>query len=80
MSYEQNQTWLAEQKCPKCGEPMEHGYITGHWFRLRWNTRPDTKTIFAGTPLRKKFVWMSAPSVEAVRCDKCKVGMFIYDK
>ncbi len=80
MSENENQRWLYNQRCPKCGEPMEHGYIAGHWFRLRWTKEPNTATIFAGKPLRKKINWWSAPVVEGVRCEKCKVGMFIYDR
>ncbi len=58
---------------------MSHGYITGHWFRLRWNTNDKTKTVFAGTPLRKNIDWRNSPSIEALRCESCKLGIFRYD-
>ena len=66
--------------CPKCARKMAHGFIAGHWFNLRWVKRNNTKTIFAGTKLRKKFdsIW-SAPNIEAVRCPDCKIGVFRYD-
>ena len=76
MSHEQ----LSKHKCPQCGGDMETGYIAGHWIRLRWCETENTKTILAGTPLRKKRDWINAPSVEATRCDKCGVGMFSFDK
>ncbi len=53
-NYIENRAWLEEQRCPKCGAPMERGYVFGHWFNLRWSNKPKNITIFAGTPLRKK--------------------------
>ena len=38
-----------------------------------------TKTIFAGEVLRKNIDWWSAPNLEAVRCQNCKIGIFRYD-
>jgi predicted RNA-binding Zn-ribbon protein involved in translation (DUF1610 family) len=70
---------LKEYRCPKCGGPMAHGYIAGKAARLRWTEKEKTKTIFAGKTLRKKFDWWNAPTVEAVRCETCKVGIFRYD-
>jgi len=66
-------------KCPKCGKEMSHGYIAGHWIRLRWTEKEKTKTIFAGKPLRKKLHGWNAPILEAVRCEDCKIGVFRYD-
>ena len=80
MSDQTTDSWLEHQRCPKCGGVLEHGYIAGHWFRLRWTKKPKTKTIFAGTPLRKKLDWWNSPVVEGARCNKCKVGIFIYDR
>ncbi len=45
---------LKEVSCPKCSQKISHGYLAGHWFRLRWVDRPNTKTIFSGEVLRKK--------------------------
>jgi hypothetical protein len=70
---------IFNQACPKCGGAMERGYITGQATRLRWCEKPNTKTIFAGKPLRKKRTFWSAPTIEAVRCKRCKIGMFTYD-
>ncbi len=70
---------LKEQKCPSCGKPMDHGYIAGHWIRLRWVKEAKTKTIFTGEPLSRKVDFWNAPVVEAVRCEDCKTGIFIYD-
>jgi hypothetical protein len=58
---------------------MEHGYIAGHWFRLRWVERPNTKTVFAGSPLRRGMDLWNSPSLEALRCRRCKVGLFRFD-
>ena len=74
-----NHDQLAEMPCPVCGGPMSRGYIAGHWTRLRWTLQEKTKTIFAGSPLRKKRDWLNAPTVQACRCSSCRVGMFIYD-
>ena len=65
--------------CPTCGGQMDAGYIAGHWIRLRWCEEEKTKTIFAGEPLRKKRDIWNAPTLEALRCTRCKVGVFSYD-
>ncbi|MHC4453210.1 MAG: PF20097 family protein [Planctomycetota bacterium] len=65
--------------CPKCDKKMSHGYIAGHWIRLRWVDKPNTKTIFSGNVLRKNINWWTAPNLEAVRCEDCKIGVFRYD-
>ncbi len=70
---------ISEFKCPKCGSDMEFGYIAGHWTRLRWCETEKTKTVFAGTPLRKKRDLWNAPTLIASRCIKCKIGIFTYD-
>ena len=67
---------LEEMKCPKCGKEMSHGYIAGHWFRLRWTEKEKTKTIFASKPIRKKRDLWNTPTLEAVRCETCKIGVF----
>ncbi|MBN1593474.1 MAG: hypothetical protein JW941_09565 [Candidatus Coatesbacteria bacterium] len=67
---------LQAMNCPKCGKPMSHGHIAGHWFRLRWTEKEKTQTIFAGTKMRKKIDWWQAPTLEAVRCEDCKIGVF----
>ena len=66
-------------RCPGCGGEMEPGYIAGHWIRLRWCAEPNTKTIFAGEPLKKKRDLWNAPTLEAKRCPRCKLGVFTYD-
>ena len=70
---------LKKMKCPKCGEEMSHGYITGKGAGLRWTEKEKTKTLFAGSKLRKKIDWWNAPSLEAARCAECKIGVFRYD-
>lgn len=70
---------LGRIKCPICGNPMSHGYISGHWIRLRWTEKEKTCTIFAGTKMRKKIDFWAAPTLEAVRCKDCKIGVFRYD-
>ncbi len=71
---------LKEMPCPKCAQTMDYGFIAGHWFKLRWVETDHTKTVFAGAKLRKGLdnVW-SAPTVEAVRCRQCKIGVFRFD-
>ena len=71
---------LKQMACPNCGKPMDFGFIAGHWFKLRWVESNRAKTIFAGNKLRRKFdsIWC-APTVEAVRCQRCKIGVFRYD-
>ncbi len=79
MGFAMSHDQISEYKCPKCGENMEPGYITGQWSRLRWCKSAKTKTIFAGEPLRKKRDLLNAPTVEATRCVGCNVGVFAFD-
>ncbi len=65
--------------CPKCGKEMSHGFITGKGAGLRWSEKEKTKAIFAGTRLRKITDWWNAPTLEAARCEECKLGVFRYD-
>ena len=75
----ENNFKVEDQKCPYCGGSLEHGYIAGHWFRLRWVKKDKTKTVFAGKPLSKKIDLWNSPVLEAARCDDCKIGIFLYD-
>ena len=70
---------LQKIRCPRCNKKMSHGYIAGHWFRLRWTKTEKTKTTFAGKALRKKIDLWNSPTLEAVRCEDCKIGIFRYD-
>lgn len=70
---------LLQMTCPVCGKSMSHGYIAGHWVRLRWTLKEKTQTVFAGEKLRKAIYWWGAPNVEAMRCEECKIGVFRYD-
>ena len=70
---------IANLKCPGCGGAMEKGFIAGHWIRLRWTLKARTKTIFAGEPLRARRDLLNAPTLEAARCNRCKLGVFTYD-
>jgi hypothetical protein len=71
---------LEEMACPRCGRPMDHGYVAGHWFNLRWVETKRTKTMFSGEKLRQRFDSIFyAPNVEAARCGYCKLGVFRYD-
>ena len=70
---------LKELSCPKCNKKMSHGYIAGHWVKLRWTKTEKTKTIFAGQKLRKTLDFLNSPTLEAVRCEDCKIGVFRYD-
>ena len=70
---------LADLRCPRCESAMESGFITGHWMRLRWCRKAKTKTIFAGTPLKRKRDFWNAPTLTAMRCPACRIGVFSYD-
>ena len=70
---------LSSLACPGCGKRMSHGYIAGKAAPLRWTQHDKTYTTFAGFKLRKKTSWFSAPNVEAMRCENCKIGVFRYD-
>ncbi len=72
-------THIQNYRCPKCGGKLEPGYIAGQWSRLRWCLKEKTKTVFSGKPLKKVPDIWNAPTVEAARCDKCKLGVFSYD-
>jgi hypothetical protein len=69
---------LKAMKCPVCSGEMVHGYVTGKGPSLIWTEKEKTQTIFAGTNLRSKLSWWHAPTVEAMRCETCKIGIFRY--
>ena len=69
---------LKKIKCPKCGKEMSHGYIAGKGM-LWWTQQEKTKTLFRAKWLKKKVDWWNAPTLEAVRCEECKIGLFRYD-
>ena len=75
MSHDQ----IKDYKCPNCGGEMEQGYVAGHLTPLRWCLKEKTKTIFSGKRLQKKLDIWNAPTIAAVRCDQCKLGLFTYD-
>lgn len=69
---------LASLPCPSCGGGMKAGYIAGEALPLRWAERPNTPTVFHGQPLHRGSLTGSA-SLEAARCERCRVGVFRYD-
>ena len=70
---------LEDIRCPKCGEELDKGFIAGYLMRLRWTIKANTYTVFAGKALKQKRNYLSAPIVSAMRCEKCKLGVFSYD-
>ncbi|MCK4917988.1 MAG: hypothetical protein KAJ14_12210 [Candidatus Omnitrophica bacterium] len=46
---------------------------------LWWSQKEKTKTLFKAKWLRKKIDWWNAPTLEAIRCEECKIGLFRYD-
>lgn len=75
MSHEE----IGDLLCPRCGCEMENGYISGQYSRLRWCRKAKTKTIFSGKPLKKKRDLWNAPTLTAMKCCSCKIGIFSYD-
>ena len=69
---------LAGLVCPKCGGALEYGFTAGHCMRLRRCLKEKTRTIFVGTPLKKKRDCSNAPSLKAGRCKTFKIGLFVY--
>jgi hypothetical protein len=68
---------LESLRCPSCGGEMHAGYIAGQAMPLRWTQRPNAKTVFEGEPLNAGSLTGSA-SLEAVRCERCRLGVFRY--
>jgi len=75
------------QSCPVCGDELERGYLLGKHNRIRWSRSPKGMTIFHGAPLirleqsfwRQWKWWSYAPSIAAVRCEKCRLVSFRYN-
>nr|HIL74097.1 hypothetical protein [Rhodospirillales bacterium] len=73
--------------CSKCGSELNPGYLLGKHNRIRWSTSSKGMTIFHGVPLiklNKKYWsnwinWIYAPSIPAMRCEKCRLVFFNYD-
>ena len=73
--------------CPRCGGPLDHGYLLGKHNRIRWSESNKGMTIFHGVPLirlgkgfwKSGRWWLYAPSIPAVKCRRCKLVTFAYD-
>jgi hypothetical protein len=57
---------------------MTPGYIAGKGL-LTWTEKEKPKFVFPSRNLKKKIDWWSAPTLEAAKCDTCKIGIFRYD-
>lgn len=64
------------ENCPICGNKMEKGYLNSHWWRIRWSIK-KIFWMWSGEPLGKRALWR-APTLEAVRCKNCRIGIFNY--
>jgi len=73
--------------CPRCGGPLDHGYLLGKHNRIRWSKSDKGMTIFHGVPLTRlskgfwktRRWWLYAPSIPAVKCRRCRLVTFAYD-
>jgi len=69
---------LKKIKCPNCGKEMQHGYIAGKGM-LWWTEKERPKTLFSMKKLKKTSNLWSAPTIESMKCDECKIGVFRFD-
>jgi hypothetical protein len=53
---------IEEQKCPHCSGTLEHGFIAGHWFRLRWVKKAKKKNSICRKTSKKKDRFMECPT------------------
>ncbi|ADE15258.1 hypothetical protein Nhal_2159 [Nitrosococcus halophilus Nc 4] len=75
------------EHCPICRSELQCGYLLGKQNRIRWSKSPKGMTIFHGVPLmklekdfwRRGRWWWFAPSIKAVRCEKCRLVIFHYN-
>lgn len=70
----------AECICPRCGKPMERGYIDAGKGPMRWAVRLQHKTLYGerlAGPKRSR--WDPRYVRSAARCAACRVGRFAYD-
>jgi hypothetical protein len=70
----------AECICPRCGKPMERGFIDAGKGPMRWAVRLQSKMLYGerlGGPKRSK--WDPRYVRSAARCAPCRVGRFAYD-
>jgi predicted nucleic-acid-binding Zn-ribbon protein len=65
-------------RCPRCGGGMERGYIASN-VRLGWLTpvQRKKKSLVAAEKLTK-LMHLYLAKLPAVRCKRCKIGMFRY--
>lgn len=63
-------------KCPRCGEPMEKGYI--HAPRgIYWDTEKHDWNIWSSEELLSQFA-LTMPKAQRYRCTNCKIVLFSY--
>ena len=66
--------------CPKCGTPMEHGYMlvrTGG-YSIRWSSEPDNFLGTMGVPIVGGDFWSGKLSMQGFRCRSCRVVTLRY--
>ena len=63
--------------CPKCGNPMEPGWLTSPRTSLIWSSRSPGP----GVPTEKltPMPWWKPVYVHSLRCRKCKILIMEYD-
>jgi hypothetical protein len=63
-------------KCPKCGGPLEKGYI--HAPRgIYWDTEKHDWNVLFSEELLSQFA-LTMPKAQGFRCPKCKLVLFSY--
>jgi hypothetical protein len=72
--------------CPRCGENLQEGYISGNNHPIRWYKEMPPRSLFAGMALfgfSKEGLWSCFGrkwvSLPAKRCQECNIGIVFID-
>jgi len=64
-------------KCPKCGVPLEKGYIQAPR-GIYWDIKKHDWNVLSSEALISQFSSLTMPNEEAFRCPRCKLVLFTY--
>src|SRR5262245_56200482 len=75
--------------CPKCGGPMEEGVLIGGIHPIKWRNAAAMLGYYSAVPLAARpnsitrllrRVLLPDTTLRAMRCPKCLLGVFAYDR
>lgn len=62
--------------CPRCGSPLDSGFVNAGKGPLRWDAGEPSKTILGGDLLLEQAMVWGRQRTPGLRCRKCHLVLF----